>query len=76
MQGALCTQKLDIARRLVKGKFRAKTIRAVRSLFLPECPGPGSGWGNLTALPASKDAVSPSHIFCSVLFCPGGGGWG
>ena len=30
-------------------------------------------WGNLTVLPASKEAVSPSHIFCSVLFCSGGG---
>ena len=35
------------------------------------CPGPGSSWGNLAVPPASKDAESPSHMFCSVLFLEG-----
>ena len=36
--------------------------------FLSGCPGPESSWGNLAVPPASKEAVSPSHVFCSILW--------
>ena len=43
--------------------------------LVSSCPGPGNSLGNLAALPASKEAVSPS---INILYCTvyGGGGGG
>ena len=68
MHGALSTQKLELNAIQLRGSIGGNK-RAVRVLFSIGCPGPGSSWGNLAILPASKERSEPKpHIlFYSIL---------
>ena len=59
LHGALHT-KTGLARHPVMGKYHLEHYELSGLCSLLGCPGPGSSYGNLAALPASKDAVSPS----------------
>ena len=65
----ICTQKLDLhAIQLRGGTTSFEYHKSLQALVFIGwcCPGPGSSWGNLAVLPASKEAVSRSHYFHSI----------
>ena len=69
----ISTKKLDLHAIQLRGGATENNKSCQVSVFSFVCPGPGDSWGNLTVLPASKDAESPSPLFYSILFYEWGG---
>ena len=60
--GSSIAPKARLAHHPAKGKCNADHHGLKAVVVVSCCPGPGSSWGNLAALPASKDAESPSNL--------------
>ena len=58
----------------VKGKYHLERYELSGLCSLFGCPGPGSSWGDLATLPASKEAVSPSPLNVMLCYVGVGGG--
>ena len=55
--GSCIAPKAGLARPPAKGMYSFLVFRRFR------CPGPGSSWGNLAVLPASKDAENSNNMY-------------